>query len=280
MHFQRTQVDVRHIFACCSDGSLSPVACSQAWWHSPCSIRSPSIQRRRAAPCDETRFTTDSCSQSAVREHRACDDAAAGCGSGGGGRIRARAFAGKQAESLRDCWQLDPRLRLNACDAPLETFSQNAASTGARVTVGVRCTAADVDALCARLCRGRGARARPAPCARSSRAHAPTDVEPQMRRSLVRQRSSSATSRICRGIDSSARCQSAALTVDMLTPDLLVRRGQQVTVIAASGPVEIRAQGLALTDGAATERVRVQNVTSLKVVEGVVESESVVRVGL
>ena len=66
----------------------------------------------------------------------------------------------------------------------------------------------------------------------------------------------------------------------MLTPDLLVRRGQQVTVIAASGPVEIRAQGLALNDAAASERVRVQNVTSLKVVEGVVESDSVVRVGL
>ena len=44
-----------------------------------------------------------------------------------------------------------------------------------------------------------------------------------------------------------------ALTVDMLTPDLLVRRGQQVTVIAASGPVEIRAQGLALNDGAQSD---------------------------
>ncbi len=45
-----------------------------------------------------------------------------------------------------------------------------------------------------------------------------------------------------------------ALTVDMLQPDLLVRRGQQVTLIAANGGVQIRAQGQALTEGAADER--------------------------
>mgnify|MGYP006202654589 CR=1 FL=1 len=65
-----------------------------------------------------------------------------------------------------------------------------------------------------------------------------------------------------------------------LQPDVLVRRGQQVTLIAANGGVQIRAQGQALTEGAADERVRVQNVSSLKVVEGVVESDGVVRVGL
>ncbi len=66
----------------------------------------------------------------------------------------------------------------------------------------------------------------------------------------------------------------------MLQPDVLVRRGQQVTLIAANGGVQIRAQGQALTEGAAADRVRVQNVSSLKVVEGVVESDGVVRVGL
>jgi flagella basal body P-ring formation protein FlgA len=44
--------------------------------------------------------------------------------------------------------------------------------------------------------------------------------------------------------------------------------------------VQIRAQGQALTEGGAADRVRVQNVNSLKVVEGVVESDGVVRVGL
>jgi flagella basal body P-ring formation protein FlgA len=66
----------------------------------------------------------------------------------------------------------------------------------------------------------------------------------------------------------------------MLQPNVLVRRGQQVTLIAANSGVQIRAQGQALTEGAVDQRVRVQNVSSLKVVEGVVESDGAVRVGL
>ena len=178
--------------------------------------------------------------------------------------------------------RLDPRLRLNVCDAPLETFSQNAAPTGARMTVGVRCSAAtswtlyvpvsvevEVPVLVLRRALARRARV------------APTDVEPQIRRlpgsaaHFVSDVASLQGHRLKRSL-----AAGTAITVDVLAPDILVRRGQQVTLIAANGPVEIRAQGQALTDGAETERVRVQNVTSLKVVEGVVESDSVVRVGL
>ena len=110
---------------------------------------------------------------------------------------------------------------------------------------------------------------------------APTDVEPQIRRlpgsaaHFVSDVANLQGHRLKRSLPAGT-----AITVDVLAPDILVRRGQQVTLIAANGPVEIRAQGQALTDGAETERVRVQNVTSLKVVEGVVESDSVVRVGL
>ena len=178
--------------------------------------------------------------------------------------------------------QLDPRLRLAACPAPLETFSQNAASTGARVTIGVRCTAdntwtlyvpvsVEVEAPVLVLRRALARRARVAP----------TDVEPQMRRlpgsaiNFVSDIANLQGHRLKRSLPAGA-----PLTVDALTPDILVRRGQQVTLIAAIGAVEIRAQGQALSDGAESERVRVQNVTSLKVVEGVVDRDGVVRVGL
>ena len=70
------------------------------------------------------------------------------------------------------------------------------------------------------------------------------------------------------------------LTADVLVPDVLVKRGQQVTLLAANGPFEIRAQGQALSDGTERERIRVQNVTSRKIVEGVVENASTVRVDL
>lgn len=178
--------------------------------------------------------------------------------------------------------RLDPRLRLDECAAPLEAFSQGTAMTNARMTIGVRCPSANtwtiyvpvtVEVEVSVLVLRR-------PLARRSRVEL-ADVEPQVRRlpgsasAFVNDTSSLQGHRLKRALP-----VGTALTVEMLVPDVLVRRGQQVTLIAANGPVQIRAQGQALTEGGASDRIRVQNVTSLKVVEGVVESDGVVRVGL
>ena len=175
---------------------------------------------------------------------------------------------------------LDPRLRLHSCDVPLEAFS-NSEELTARTTIGVRCTAAapwtiyvpvtiEVEASVLVLRRALARRARVTLA----------DVEPQVRRlpgsasHFVSDIASLQGHRLKRAL-----AAGSAITVDALAPDILVRRGQQVTLIAAAGGIEIRAQGQALTEGGAQDRVRVQNMTSLKVVEGVVESDSVVRVG-
>jgi len=68
------------------------------------------------------------------------------------------------------------------------------------------------------------------------------------------------------------------LSVDMFTPDLIVHRGQAVTLVSTGGAVEVRASGRAMVDGAAGARIQVQNLSSLRVVEGVVESADLVRV--
>jgi flagella basal body P-ring formation protein FlgA len=69
-----------------------------------------------------------------------------------------------------------------------------------------------------------------------------------------------------------------ALSVDMFTADLVVRRGQEVTLLSSGGAVEVRANGRAMVDGAAGARIQVQNLGSMRVVEGVVESADLVRV--
>ncbi len=176
--------------------------------------------------------------------------------------------------------RLDSRLRLDECASPLEAFSQGAAMTNSRMTIGVRCSAANawtlfvpvtVEVEVSVLVLRR-------PLARRARVDL-ADVEPQVRRlpgsgaAFVNDAAMLQGHRLKRALP-----VGTALTVDMLVPDLLVRRGQQVTLIASSGTMQIRAQGQALTEGGATDRVRVQNVTSLKIVEGVVESDGVVRV--
>ncbi|WP_168160027.1 flagellar basal body P-ring formation chaperone FlgA [Steroidobacter denitrificans] len=177
--------------------------------------------------------------------------------------------------------RLDPRLQLQACAVPLETFAANA-QLGARTTVGVRCARpaawtlyvsvgveAEMTVLVLRHALPRQA------------AIGPQDVEPQTRRlagsamTFVHELTALQGQRLKR-----AAPAGTVLTAELLTPDILVRRGQQVTLIAAGGSVEIRARGQALSEGGASDRVRVQNLSSRKIVEGVVQSDGIVRVDL
>jgi len=68
------------------------------------------------------------------------------------------------------------------------------------------------------------------------------------------------------------------LTVDALTADFIVHSGEQVTLLASAGGIEVHAAGKALADGHEGSRIRVQNLNSLKIVEGVVDSDRVIRV--
>lgn len=76
-----------------------------------------------------------------------------------------------------------------------------------------------------------------------------------------------------------ATAAGTVLTAAMFRLEPLVRRGEQVTLVASTPGIAIRAAGRALENGAMHERIRVQNATSLKVVEGVVDGSGIVRVG-
>jgi flagella basal body P-ring formation protein FlgA len=69
------------------------------------------------------------------------------------------------------------------------------------------------------------------------------------------------------------------LTADLMAPDILVKRGQQVTLLTAGTGIEVRANGKALTEGGVQDRIRVQNLSSMKIIEGTVEAADIVRVG-
>jgi flagella basal body P-ring formation protein FlgA len=70
------------------------------------------------------------------------------------------------------------------------------------------------------------------------------------------------------------------LSPSLMQPETLIKRGQQVTVVAMIAGLEVRSQGVALSDGVASSRIRVKNLNSAKVVEGLVDTHSVVRVEL
>ena len=68
------------------------------------------------------------------------------------------------------------------------------------------------------------------------------------------------------------------LTIDMFEPDAVVHRGQEVTLLAGTADIQVRAVGRALEDAASGGRLKVENLSSMKVVEGVADSSGIVRV--
>jgi flagella basal body P-ring formation protein FlgA len=68
------------------------------------------------------------------------------------------------------------------------------------------------------------------------------------------------------------------LTSEDLLADLMVRQGEQVTLVAAVDGIEVRASGLALQNGRQGALIRVQNTSSSRVIQGFVTSDRVVDV--
>jgi flagellar basal body P-ring formation protein FlgA len=176
---------------------------------------------------------------------------------------------------------LDARLQLAQCTTALTTFTLNSAPVSTRTTIGVRCTQpewtvyvpvvveSEIDVLVLRNSMPRDAHL------------AAGDLETQRRR--VPGFGTAYITNVALLRDQHLKRPTTAgsvLAVDMLTRDLVVKRGQHVLLVYENGSLAIQAQGLAMADGGTSDRIRVQNLSSLKVVEGTIESGNLVRVGL
>ena len=70
----------------------------------------------------------------------------------------------------------------------------------------------------------------------------------------------------------------AIMTNQQLLGAQAVQRGQTVTLIANAGGISVRMTGRALSDGFINQRVRVENLSSGKIVEGIATSAQVVQI--
>jgi flagella basal body P-ring formation protein FlgA len=68
------------------------------------------------------------------------------------------------------------------------------------------------------------------------------------------------------------------LTNQQLLGTRAIQRGQTVTLIADLGGIAVRMTGRALSDGLINQRIRVENLSSGKIVEGIARSEQVVEI--
>jgi flagella basal body P-ring formation protein FlgA len=177
---------------------------------------------------------------------------------------------------------LDTRLRLAPCTGTPEAFLPNGMNLGPRATVGVRCNQGAQWTVYVAV-----AIESEAPVLVLNRAviHdtplVAADVEVSVRR--LPGLSSGYLSDIAQLAGNSAKRDLAAgiiLAPSMLQPTMIIRRGQQVTVLASVGGLEVRTEAIALSDGSANSRIRVKNLATAKVVEGIVDTSSLVHVDL
>lgn len=176
--------------------------------------------------------------------------------------------------------RLDSRLRLAACSSKLQAFLPTSTRLVGNVTIGVQCATgkgwtvyvpAQIDVYEDILTSAR-------PLLRGQRIAA-HDIQVSHRKasklsvSYFHQPSEIIGMVAKRGIPAGR-----PFSLQLIAPPRLVRRGQDVTLIAETGVLSVRMKGKALSDGAAGDVIRVKNSTSNRVVEGVVTAMGVVKV--
>ncbi len=176
---------------------------------------------------------------------------------------------------------LDERLHLAACERPLRAALPSGMTLSARATVGVSCDSPVHWTIYV-------------PVTVERRIHVLVLKHPTEREAFLAQDDVSIESRSVTGLDSAflsdpselagravrrTLAAGTVLTVDMLEPNFRVRRGQEVILLAGAPGFEVRASGRALEDAPAGGRVRVQNLSSMKIIEGVAEQSGMVRIG-
>ncbi len=176
--------------------------------------------------------------------------------------------------------RLDPRLRLARCAAPLEASLLAGARLQANASVVVGCrTGAHWTLYVPVSVRSRiRVWVLREPQAQGARLTA-ADVAPQTR--LVSGLSAgylTSLAALGRSTLRHALPAGAALRTSDLLADFLVHQGQQVVLVASLEGIRVRARGVALQAGRYGALIRVQNLSSSKVVQGIVESRNVVDV--
>ena len=178
--------------------------------------------------------------------------------------------------------RLDSRLRLQACDRPLETFSPPARRKLGRITVGVRCNGAKPWSLyvpvSVSIITKVVVAARDLPRGAILTASDLKLVEQDIAR-LNRGYIEQPTQAIGK-ITKRSLQRGHVLTPKQISTPLAVKKGNRVAIVASNSAIQVRMRGKALSNGATGERIRVQNISSKKEIEATVISPGVVRVSM
>lgn len=175
---------------------------------------------------------------------------------------------------------LDKRLRLQQCDKPLNTFSNSASNSVGSRTIGVKCQGPTEWTVYVpvrvKVMKQVIVAARPLP---ANQTLTSKDIRLEtMDIADLRQ------GYVDSGGQVVGQQLKYPLAVGMVIPlrglklEKVVRRGEQIILVATTGMMEVRMNGTALDDAGVGEKVKVKNSSSERVVEGIVHSPGIVKV--
>ena len=177
---------------------------------------------------------------------------------------------------------LDSRLRLKECDEPLEAFQPAGGRPLGNTTVGVRCPGTQPWTLYV-------------PVKVSIHETVVVAARPLSKGMIVKEQDVKLLEKDLAKIRSGyfqdlsevigkqvSRTVSmgAAITTSVVKPQIQIKRGQQIRLVAGSHGLKVQMAGEALADGATGEYIRVRNLSTQKIIEGVVQSATTVEVAL
>lgn len=178
--------------------------------------------------------------------------------------------------------RLDSRLRLNQCNMPLEVYLPEGSRDVGRITVGVRCADEKPwslhvpitvtiykDIVVTTRSLSRGTILSPGDFKRVR-----YDVS-KLPNGYIADENTGIGMELKRHLSGDE-----PLTTSMFRKPKIVERGQQVSIVAGNGGMEVRMSGKALAHGAVGDRIRVLNLSSKKKIEGTVMPTGDIRVDL
>ncbi len=176
--------------------------------------------------------------------------------------------------------RLDPRLRLSRCSEQISAFQPPGTRMLGNTTIGIRCSGSSPWTIYVpayvQIFRPVALTARPLNRGDVVSAADIKMVERDL--ATLRQGYFIDSKRPVGKVLTRRVGVNTVITPQLLEAPRLVRRGEQVVIIAEAEGIEIRATGKALGNGARGDLIRVKNSTSKKTVEAVVTGPGVVKV--
>lgn len=176
--------------------------------------------------------------------------------------------------------RLDSRLKLNACDRPLETYDSPNGLRGGRGVVGVRCAGSAPWKLYVpvRIAMLENIVVSRRPVVRGHALTAADVALDEVDTNSVHKAYFTRIEDVIGLRTKRALAAGTTLHAGLLRREKLVKRGAHVEIVANAGGLHVRMRGKAMADGGHGDRIRVKNLNSGRVVTGTVSGRGVIRV--